>query len=1029
MARRFGVALSGGGFRAALFGLGVLLYLVDSGSHRQVVAMSSVSGGAYTSARTELACNFRHIDPVDYRRRVGPLIGGIVGRRMWVNLTVGPFVLLVVAAVGALVWTLGRSGSGRWLSLPVAFALSGLLRLRGRVLGGRVERSLLGDLGDHRPRPGGSERLVIDHVYCATNLHDGELVYLGDDFLYTPYLGWASELMPLRRRVRASAAIPIVFPPSRIPTARFERPIPGDVPKRIRVCDGGLTDNLGEQWLRDLRLVDPEDKYRRGVEDPDHLVVVNASKPFGWRRRGASTPLVGSIARVLRYGQILLANSVEQRLDRLRDEFRQVAYQPAAPPSGGPAVIPGTVIGLDTSPYLVPMAVLRDQRATPEQRARAKAVLRRLRAMGEDWSVLMAANQHVPTIPRRLKVATAGRLLLHGYVLAWSHLHTLFDTGTPTNLPSLASMEAWAKREAVAPHGPVVTPDRQAPPVVVVGGGLAGMAAAWRLARAGRAVTLFEASDRLGGKASSIDVAGGPGGRYLSDHGYHVFPSWYDHVRRLMGEVGVDLGRAMKESRRFRQLRRQPEVLAWRGDGAPPPGRGGRIQPLTSEPVGWAERFAQAQAGALFLHGALVLATSSNRRLARQSLQGFLERRWYMSARAIDAQQGLVLKALSNDVSSISALSVARMYRRWSAPPQLVVRPAWSALRGSLTDRFIRPLEEALGDLGVQILRHRELVEIELDSERQRVAALQIRDNTGEIVRYRLAGEVVLAIPPDRYGAVLGPRPDRAFGSLLEVPSFRTEVMSGADIHFSEQILWPVEHFSIPSSRYAITGYDITRNWARDDLPRLRRRRGGGTPPSPTILQVVVGDTRPLRKDLERLDGEDRDARYLQLIVDDVVRVHPELRDAVDVKASVLHVNENAPLFMNDVGTHPRRPPVNHEQLGNLYVAGDFCRSTIDVASMEAAVATGEAAAEAVQGGPDSPPEDHAAWRRWKWLWWALRWSVGLLLLAWNGVVKLYEFGFERLRVPAERRPPRFGPREHRTGFEQRHSKRVRARS
>ncbi|HEY5837093.1 protoporphyrinogen oxidase [Streptomyces sp.] len=49
-----------------------------------------------------------------------------------------------------------------------------------------------------------------------------------------------------------------------------------------------------------------------------------------------------------------------------------------------------------------------------------------------------------------------------------------------------------------------------APHVVVVGGGISGLAAAWELARAGVRVTLLEASPRLGGKLHVGEIAGVP---------------------------------------------------------------------------------------------------------------------------------------------------------------------------------------------------------------------------------------------------------------------------------------------------------------------------------------------------------------------------------------------------------------------------------------------------------------------------------------------------------------------------------------
>lgn len=48
----------------------------------------------------------------------------------------------------------------------------------------------------------------------------------------------------------------------------------------------------------------------------------------------------------------------------------------------------------------------------------------------------------------------------------------------------------------------------------VVGGGYAGLAAAWRLLEAGEQVTVFEAADRLGGLASTVETAGDPIERY-----------------------------------------------------------------------------------------------------------------------------------------------------------------------------------------------------------------------------------------------------------------------------------------------------------------------------------------------------------------------------------------------------------------------------------------------------------------------------------------------------------------------------------
>ena len=76
-------------------------------------------------------------------------------------------------------------------------------------------------------------------------------------------------------------------------------------------------------------------------------------------------------------------------------------------------------------------------------------------------------------------------------------------------------------------------------PVVVIGAGLAGLAAAWRLHAEGRDVVVLEAGSQIGGRTTR-SLAGWHGGQYanlggeLIDRGYHA-------LRGLCAEVGVRL--------------------------------------------------------------------------------------------------------------------------------------------------------------------------------------------------------------------------------------------------------------------------------------------------------------------------------------------------------------------------------------------------------------------------------------------------------------------------------------------------------
>src|SRR4051812_50119682 len=79
--------------------------------------------------------------------------------------------------------------------------------------------------------------------------------------------------------------------------------------------------------------------------------------------------------------------------------------------------------------------------------------------------------------------------------------------------------------------------------VAVLGGGVAGLTAAHELAESGFEVTVYEARDRLGGKARSLPVPGsGAGGRGAlpAEPGFRFFPGFYKPGPDTMPRIGAD---------------------------------------------------------------------------------------------------------------------------------------------------------------------------------------------------------------------------------------------------------------------------------------------------------------------------------------------------------------------------------------------------------------------------------------------------------------------------------------------------------
>lgn len=70
--------------------------------------------------------------------------------------------------------------------------------------------------------------------------------------------------------------------------------------------------------------------------------------------------------------------------------------------------------------------------------------------------------------------------------------------------------------------------------IAVVGAGMAGLTAAWRLQQAGHHVEVFEASDHPGGRMASKAVSG-----FVLDLGVHMLLHHYDRTRALIDEMGL----------------------------------------------------------------------------------------------------------------------------------------------------------------------------------------------------------------------------------------------------------------------------------------------------------------------------------------------------------------------------------------------------------------------------------------------------------------------------------------------------------
>lgn len=436
--RKIAIALSGGGHRASLFGLGVLLYLTDAGRNRDVVSVSSVSGGSLTNAWLAQRGDYSNLTPEELESRVVRPFARRVAHlgTLWASWTTWGYVVALFIALLAVIalWWLPVDLLWRKICFVSGLVGSGLLAgLRGRVCALALRRTLYTADGSSTLLRD-IERDNVQHVICATDVRAGHHVYFSGGFVCSYRLGWGGPAeFRLADAVQVSAAFPGLFPPRWLPTKQHGF-VDGaaDTPQFMVLSDGGVYDNMAEQWPIGVR-------YRKSrwptqsdeLHEPDALVVVDASGPMRWEAvRRLRIPAIGEFFALLRVIRVLYDKTTATRRIALVDRFDRAARDGRGPE--------GALIMINRSPYWTADYFSKQIEAWPE---RAKRAARVLEVLGdenrESWEHLAKENSRVNTTLSRLGSEVAAGLLYHGYVSAMANLHVILGFPLMTVPPSV----------------------------------------------------------------------------------------------------------------------------------------------------------------------------------------------------------------------------------------------------------------------------------------------------------------------------------------------------------------------------------------------------------------------------------------------------------------------------------------------------------------------------------------------------------------------------------------------------------------
>ena len=274
-----GLALSGGGYRATLFGLGSLWRLNDAGLLGQLDRITSVSGGSILAG--VLAYHWKELQFVQ-------------GRAVNFAAVIGQPVQAFCAK-----------------SIDVSVGLKGLLtpfKTAGDYLIGEYQKDLFGK-ATLKDLPAAGVGGAPAFTFYATNMQTGRSIRFRQDMVADYMLGVSHSLVvPLATAVAASSAFPPLFSPIILETDPALWSEGGKLPnlealrRRIVLADGGVYDNMGLEAL---------------VDHVDMTLVSDAGAPFGVEEK----PAEDNIFQLGRVRDILIDQTRALRKRWLITEF------------------------------------------------------------------------------------------------------------------------------------------------------------------------------------------------------------------------------------------------------------------------------------------------------------------------------------------------------------------------------------------------------------------------------------------------------------------------------------------------------------------------------------------------------------------------------------------------------------------------------------------------------------------------------------------------------------------------------------